>query len=763
MKIAYVSVFFLVGVGVLVCMLRAKGDRKSVAVVVRKLLGCVLGAVLANIVIVAVVDKNVCMAAYGVFFVCIDWFLYFMLRFCFAFSRVNEARFLRRWILWAFLLLDNLMLAANCFHPFLFTCKEVRVGEGVLCCKPVFRGLYNIHLALCCLMALGCLLVLAYKAMKSSEIYREKYLLVLILFGVTVVFDTFQVFSDNPFHLSVLGYAFIGMIIYYYGVLFVPGELVRRILSLVVKEMHDAMFILDEDGRCIHVNDRAGEGLEREGLNTEDMEQKIAEWDGRYGQDGSQDYTFSLSRQTPEGRKHYHVRCQRLHNAKNHYLGCSVSIHDRTEETAQLERERYAATHDELTGLYNRKYFLERVAERLEEDPGESYLIVCCDICDFKMLNDVFGTEKGDGLLQSIAQELRNQTLEGEIYGRLGGDRFGLLMKQENYQEEVFTAATQSLVERIGEFSYPVRICMGVYEIGDRALPARVMCDRAFMALNTVKRDRYGRNIAYYNEALRKDILLEQEFTAQLKEALRQRQIRIYLQPQVNGEGKVLGAEALVRWSHPERGMINPGEFIGIFEKNGLIVELDQYVWEMACMQLQKWKEMGQDDMYLSVNISPRDFFFMDIHQRFTELVEKYEIDPGKLKLEITETAVMTDMEKQLRMIDRLREAGFVVEMDDFGSGYSSLNMLKNIRVDVIKIDMAFLGQSDDEVRARVILRTVVELSRQLEIPVITEGVETAEQVAFLKAIGCGMFQGYYFARPMEIEDFEQKYMRIGA
>lgn len=225
----------------------------------------------------------------------------------------------------------------------------------------------------------------------------------------------------------------------------------------------------------------------------------------------------------------------------------------------------------------------------------------------------------------------------------------------------------------------------------------------------------------------------------------------------------MLGAEALVRWSHPERGMINPGEFIGIFEKNGLIVELDQYVWEMACMQLQKWKEMGQDDMYLSVNISPRDFFFMDIHQRFTELVEKYEIDPGKLKLEITETAVMTDMEKQLRMIDRLREAGFVVEMDDFGSGYSSLNMLKNIRVDVIKIDMAFLGQSDDEVRARVILRTVVELSRQLEIPVITEGVETAEQVAFLKAIGCGMFQGYYFARPMEIEDFEQKYMRIGA
>ena len=176
-------------------------------------------------------------------------------------------------------------------------------------------------------------------------------------------------------------------------------------------------------------------------------------------------------------------------------------------------------------------------------------------------------------------------------------------------------------------------------------------------------------------------------------------------------------------------------------------------------MQLRKWKEQGREDIYISVNISPKDFYFMDVYKAFTELVAKHGISPANLKLEITETAMMSELERQRKLIARLRAAGFVVEMDDFGSGYSSLNMLKDIQVDTLKIDMAFLGKTDNEDRASKILKMVVELSKQLEIPVITEGVETHDQVEFLRKIGCDMFQGYYFAKPMDVSAFEEKYL----
>lgn len=190
-----------------------------------------------------------------------------------------------------------------------------------------------------------------------------------------------------------------------------------------------------------------------------------------------------------------------------------------------------------------------------------------------------------------------------------------------------------------------------------------------------------------------------------------------------------------------------------------MIVKLDLHVWELACRLLREWKDKGFEDRYISVNISPKDFFFVDIFKEFMALVTRYGISPHNLKLEITETAIITDLPKQLALIKKLRDAGFVVEMDDFGSGYSSLNMLKDIRVDMLKIDMEFLRQSENEGRSRTILKTVVALSKELGMPVITEGVETKDHVDFLTQIGCDIFQGFFFARPMKVADYEEKYL----
>jgi EAL domain-containing protein (putative c-di-GMP-specific phosphodiesterase class I) len=264
--------------------------------------------------------------------------------------------------------------------------------------------------------------------------------------------------------------------------------------------------------------------------------------------------------------------------------------------------------------------------------------------------------------------------------------------------------------------------------------------------------------IAYYDDTLTKKAVSDNRLVSEFDTALEDGQFEMFLQAQTGTDGVVTGAEALVRWRHPERGLIPPGEFIPVFEETGLIYRLDQCIWDLAAQKLREWKDQGHDDLKISVNISARDFYYLDIYRCFTELVEKYQIDPRVLNIEITETAIMMDVEKQLALLKKLQNYGFHVEIDDFGSGYSSLNMLKNIHADVLKIDMGFLRETQNRSRTRIILNVIIDLAKQLNMTVITEGVETDKQVEFLTKAGCDMFQGYYFSKPVPVEEFESKY-----
>ena len=227
-------------------------------------------------------------------------------------------------------------------------------------------------------------------------------------------------------------------------------------------------------------------------------------------------------------------------------------------------------------------------------------------------------------------------------------------------------------------------------------------------------------------------------------------------------EGRMLGAEALVRWQHPNRGLIFPGDCINVFERTGLIYRLDIYVWELAVQKLSEWQKQGKNELYISVNISAKDFYYMDVYKTITTLVEQYGIIPKTLKLEITETAIMTGISGELEILEQFRNYGFQVEIDDFGSGYSSLNTLKDMDVDVLKIDMGFLRttKSDRIQRSMSILNNIIDLSKTLGLSVITEGVETKEQVTALTKMGCRIYQGYYFSKPIPIEEFENTYLK---
>jgi len=361
----------------------------------------------------------------------------------------------------------------------------------------------------------------------------------------------------------------------------------------------------------------------------------------------------------------------------------------------------------------------------------------------------------GDKILQLVAAALSQYANDSCVYGRLGADNFVLCIPENLFDVNDYIRRMDEAIEELN-LSYAISNHIGIYKVTDRKLSVIAMCDRALLSVKSV-RDDYQQEVVYYDDAIREQLLKEQEVLSDIKRAFDEDQFVIYLQPQFSHKThRIIGAEVLVRWIHPTKGIIPPNVFIPLLESNGLITKLNMHVWELACKQLLKWKLEGKEDMSVSVNISTKDFFYIDIYEVLIGLVKKYDVAVENLKLEITERAFTIDLNKQLVMIERLQNAGFIIEMDDFGSGYSSLNSLKDIPVDVLKMDMEFMSKSDRYKRSADILQMVVAMAEKLNMPVIAEGVETKEQADFLSEIGCDTIQGYYYAKPMPIQQFEE-------
>ena len=418
--------------------------------------------------------------------------------------------------------------------------------------------------------------------------------------------------------------------------------------------------------------------------------------------------------------------------------------------------EQYQFKYDRLTGLYSKEFFYQKAQEILEQNPEKPYHIICSDIENFKLFNDLLGVAAGDQLLCEIAREGKDYIGDRGICGRLGADRLMCLCEgKPEYTEEMF----RNFTNRINSLSVKennVVIKWGIYEITDRTVPVEQMCDRAFLAAERMK-GQYRKNFAYYDDELRSKLLREQAITEAMESALEKEQFAIYLQPKYSLDGETLaGAEALVRWNHPELGFISPGEFIPLFEKNGFIPQLDQYVWEKVCALLEAWKKKGYPVFPVAVNVSRADVYQIDIVDVLGKMVQKYHLSPANLHLEITESAYTENANQIIRTVDQLREHGFVIEMDDFGSGYSSLNMLNQMKLDILKLDMKFIQSEISKPLEQGILRFIVGLARWMNLSVVAEGVESREQLERLREIGCDYAQGDFLSRPMPVQEFEK-------
>ncbi len=414
---------------------------------------------------------------------------------------------------------------------------------------------------------------------------------------------------------------------------------------------------------------------------------------------------------------------------------------------------------DELTGLLTKQAFYIHVREYLDAHPGKKYEIIRFDLDNFSLINDILGVKIGDQILKDIGQQIlhfQSMTNEALVVGHIEADHFAVLHNAGKKRAEDLFKYIETWLHR-NEKAYHLNCRIGIYSITDLSVDPALMSDRALQALRSTK-GLFSKRVAYYDDSMRKKRMSETELTDQMENALATDQFEIYYQPQCNYETKeIIGAEALVRWNHPQKGLLSPGIFLPLFERNGLIVKLDNYVWEKVCRQLQIWyAEYGKKTVPISVNISRMDTYGEDLCSRLKKLVQKYHLPYNLLRLEITESAYVGDAKRLCQIVEQLKNIGFLVEMDDFGSAYSSLNSLKDIPVDILKLDMKFLSDTDNSARSGNILSSVVRMARWLNLPVIAEGVETKQQADYLCSIGCLYMQGYYFNKPLPLKEFEK-------
>lgn len=408
---------------------------------------------------------------------------------------------------------------------------------------------------------------------------------------------------------------------------------------------------------------------------------------------------------------------------------------------------------DRLTGVYSEEVFCKKVSHMLENNPGMEYCIVYSDMENFGLLKDLFGENAGNNILVYMARVFKHFIGKDELCGRMEADHFVLFLK---YDKDVLNKNLESIVKIINDFpvSMSIRLKFGIYKIDDTDMPVQAMCSRAVLTADTI-RGKYGQYVAYYDKKIWEKQIYEQEIINCMEDALKEKQFIVYFQPKYDLESeRIAGAEALVRWQHPEKGFMNPGEFIPLFEKNGFITELDKYVWDATCGYIESWIQNGYPVVPVSVNVSRTDIYNPDFIEIILGIIHKHNLEPEHIHLEITETAYTDNPGQIIDVVKKLKLIGFVIEMDDFGSGYSSLNMLNELPIDILKLDMGFV-QGDMRLNSNNILSFIIGLAKWMDYAVVAEGIETEEQIQMLRNMDCNFVQGYYYAQPMPPDEFE--------
>lgn len=427
----------------------------------------------------------------------------------------------------------------------------------------------------------------------------------------------------------------------------------------------------------------------------------------------------------------------------------TISLYENKNLVSQTER-------DKLSGLYTIDYFFEYLKQIIPLDMGSDRDAVVIDIEHFRLINEIYGRGVGDQVLADIGSYLQQiLTTLNAIACRAGGDVFFVYcIHQDNYQDP--QTALQEILARYIKVNN-IRVRMGVWQHVDRSvIDPESWFDRAKSAADRISGN-YANSVAIYNSGLHTKHLREERLIRDVYEAIERKDLRVYYQPKYAIQGDkphLRSAEALIRWIHPTLGFINPGDFIPLFESNGLIQMVDYYVWKEAAAQIRRWKDEYDFTVPVSVNVSRIDIYDPDLENKFCNILKENNLSPSEYMIEITESAYAENAQGLIEVLDSMRKKGFKIEMDDFGTGYSSLGMLTEIPIDILKIDMSFVRSMEKHEKNKRMVELIIDIAKFLKVPCVAEGVETESQLLTLKKMGCDVIQGYFFSKPVAPEDF---------
>ena len=707
------------------------------------------------------VNKRVALtlcALYYIFDLCVLFAIYIFVISIAEISKSFKKPSLAAGIFFAFAGMNCVSFIVNIWTEHAISLHPVFFSDGSLnYWVRIFNWPIYFNLALQVVMSAIIVYALLKRTFKLPSFYRSNFITISSFFLLVIILNSVYYFGAFTLELSILLYLFLAIYAFQISFWGINESLLNTMISLVSENISYAVVCFTSRGMCLYLNREARNifGYGQNGMAAaEGFRDKLQD---QYPEKMFSFLTLTKTMMINSQTRTYDCEYKILRDKKGRNMVSYLKLVDTTDELARLEEERFRSEHDPLTGLYNRSTFFKKTSEILRATKNQDFFLIATDIMDFKLVNNLFGEQVGNEVLKLQAALISSVRAPNAIFGRMTGDRFAILIPKSAFEIDYITQNNMTLQQVVAKYNYKLQSYAGIYAISDRFENPRHMYDKAAMTIDTI-RGNLEKTIAFYDSSIMDKQIHDKRVVSEFDEALANGEFEMYLQPQVrSADQKVLGAEALARWNSQEKGIISPSEFIPVLEKSGLIHKLDQRMWELAAQKLAQWKDAG-NEMQLSINISAKDFYYCDVYKYLTGLVEKYRIKPQKLNIEITETVLMQDINTHRLVLRQLSDYGFTIEMDDFGSGFSSLNTLKDVEMDALKIDMGFLRAAEFSQKLKDIITATIKMAKTLGMTVITEGVENEDQVKFLTDSGCDIFQGFYYSKPISVKEFEKKY-----
>lgn len=695
---------------------------------------------------------NKALILFCVYKVCAIWTYYLAFSFNHAFTNTTKKLGFIKEFYFILCFIDSVLLLANARVHVIFDLKQAFTNAGFFYWGIEYTSKFGFHKLVCAILSFSSLALLISSIVKAPSYNKVKY--VTILTSESLVLIANYVFNslNLPLNISLLMLVASSIFIANYVNKDFSAPVLIGPLSAITESINDIIFCYDSSENLIYANSAAKNVFKKSNDNLENFAKE-------FRQNFLKNRPSELSLKLDNGEERYYITEYKDFFISNSNIGSYLRLQDKTKETLESRRKNYIATHDLLTGLFNRSGFFKKMQEALYQNTFKNPILICTNIKDFKLINTIYSEQVGDSVLQNQTEVMKR--LPGHkksIIGRIADDKFAILMEKQDFDKDIFEEVFNEVSCIIEKTLYNIQIVAGIYEIYDKKDTVQSIFDKAKISLDAIK-DSDNQIFSFYNPSMMEKMLKEKDIVNDFEKSLNEKQFSIQLQPVMDKEGNVLGAESVVRWNNPKYEDLTPSSFLDVLERTSLIYKLDVYVWELVAKKLHEWKERGFADRFISVNVSSKDKFFIDIIKTFSELIKKYDISPQNFKVEIRETAMLENPEKTIAIFSQLKKLGIKVYIDNFGTGFSSLNVLKDFIADGIKMDTSFLSESKVSGKNKIILQTMISMSSDLGMEFIAKGVESENQMLALSKMDCKLFQGFYFSKPLPVKTYEAKYL----